>query len=171
MTSRFDELDLLRTDELVPTEREVAAGASLAPSEAVVSAPRWRRALALGTDLSLFAALALALSPLLPGRGDLMTVIERDLLPLSALTGFLLLVSFYYFVCSWLIWGRTIGGAIFDVRVSDERGQPIEFRKAAVRWVVTLASLLTGGLGFLPALARSGRTAADRISASRSVRD
>jgi uncharacterized RDD family membrane protein YckC len=171
MTSRFDELELLRTEEILTREAAGSAGASLASTEAAVPAPRWRRALALGTDLSLFAALALALSPLLPGRGDLMTVIERDLLALTALTGFLLLVSFYYFVFSWLIWGRTIGGAIFDVRVSDERGLPIEFRKAVIRWVVTLASLLTAGLGFLPGLLGSGRTAADRISATRSVRD
>src|SRR5207237_9899109 len=56
----------------------------------------FRRLLALLTDLSLFAALILALAPLLPA--------SRDWLSVTALAGFVIVVSYYYYVGSWLLW-------------------------------------------------------------------
>ena len=117
---RFDEVEL----QAVPFEAEEAA-----PSPP--AAPRTQRVkhlLALLTDLSLFAALSLALSPLLPQ--------PTTRLALSALAGFVLMLSFYYFVGAWALWGKTIGGAIFDVRVEKRT-----LRAAALRWLWLVAGM------------------------------
>jgi hypothetical protein len=34
---------------------------------------------------------------------------------IASLAGFLIIVAFYYFAGTRTLWGRTIGGAIFDV--------------------------------------------------------
>src|SRR5438477_6139847 len=118
-------------------------------------APRFRRLLALLTDLSLFAALTLALAPLLPP--------SRDLFASASLAGFVIIVSYYYFAGSWLLWGKTIGGAIFDVRVVSDAMTP---RAATMRWLGMIVSMLTAGLGFLFAALPSRRSLADRLSAT-----
>jgi uncharacterized RDD family membrane protein YckC len=121
-------------------------------------APRFRRLLALLTDLSLFAALTLALAPLLPPT--------RDLFAVASLAGFVIIVSYYYFVGSWLLWGKTIGGAIFDVRVVSDAMTP---RAATMRWIGMIVSMLTAGLGFLFAALPSRRSLADRVSSTRCI--
>lgn len=118
---RFDEVEL----EAVPLGVD---DPPFDPPPASPAAPRVKRLLALLTDLSLFAALALALSPLLPQ--------PQRALPLAALAGFVLMISYYYFVGAWMLWGRTIGGAIFDVRVST-----ISLGDATKRWAILLLSL------------------------------
>ena len=110
---RFDEVEL----QAVPLESlEVERVLSLP------RAPRLKQLLALLTDLSLFAALSLALSPLLPQ--------PYSWLELTALAGFVLMVSFYYFAGAWTLWGKTIGGAIFDARVEKRT-----LRDASLRWL------------------------------------
>lgn len=151
---RFDEIEL---EPVVFGAAPVAAPASLpAEAETDASAPLARRALALLIDLSLFAALAIALSPLLPSTMSRLT--------LTALGGFVMVVSFYYFVVAWMLWGRTIGGAIFDVRIVNDHEHGIPLRDAIVRWLAMYLSLATGGLGFLLALLPSRRSLADRMS-------
>src|SRR5258708_39408280 len=100
---RFDEIEL----DSVPFGAVPLPIADDAPPS--VRAPIIRRALALLIDLSLFAALAVALSPLLPAA--------PSWLSLTALGGFVVVLSFSYLVGSWMLWGRTIGGVIFDVRI------------------------------------------------------
>jgi uncharacterized RDD family membrane protein YckC len=141
---RFDEMEL----EPVPVIDD-------APAVAIVEAEaaRWyKRLLALLTDLSLFAALILALSPLLP---------PNHWPSVAALAGFVIIVSYHYFVGTWLLWGKTIGGAIFDVRVVSEHGA-MALKQATQRWAALYLSLLTAGLGFLFRLP-------DRVSGTRSV--
>jgi len=141
---RFDEVEL----EAVPMGEVVAD-----PEPEPTSAARWyKRLLALLTDVSLFAALSLALYPLLPPA--------PEWLPIAALAGFLVVVSYYYFVGTWLLWGKTIGGAIFDVKVVSTEREAMSLRSATLRWVGLYASLLTGGLGFLFSLP-------DRVSRTR----
>lgn len=98
---RFDEV------ELQPVIFDVEA--ELAPASAPPSASIFRRLAAILTDLSLFAALGLALSPLLPASMSAVSI--------ASLGGFLVIVAFYYFAGTRALWGKTIGGAIFDVRV------------------------------------------------------
>jgi uncharacterized RDD family membrane protein YckC len=97
---RFDEV------ELQPAMFDVDS-ATPPPSAPRVSI--FRRFAALLIDLSLFAALALALSPLLPA--------SMSAISIASLAGFLIIIAFYYFAGTRALWGRTIGGAIFDVRV------------------------------------------------------
>ena len=103
-----------------------------------------RRFFAVLTDVSLLAALTFALLPLLPS--------SRDALSVIALAGFILLVSYYYFVASWLLWRKTIGGTIFDVRVVAADGETIPFMSATMRWIGVWMSILTGGIGFVVGL-------------------
>src|ERR1051326_5177620 len=143
---RFDEMEL----ESVPSIAEPPV-----ILDVVDDAPRFKRLCALLTDLSLFVALALALSPLLPPA--------RDWFSVASLAGFVVIVSYYYFVGTWLLWGKTIGGAIFDVRVIAEAMTP---KAATLRWIGLYLSMLTAGIGFLFALLPSRRSLADRLSAT-----
>jgi len=95
---RFDEVELqpvtFDPDPATPTRSVVAS--------------IFRRLAALLTDLSLFAALGLALSPLLPA--------SMSAISIASLAGFVVIVAVYYFAGTRALWGKTIGGAIFDVR-------------------------------------------------------
>lgn len=149
---RFDEVEL----EPVPLGNEEVPAAEVAPTGA---AARWRRLLALLTDLSLFVALSLALSPLLPPQPETVHLI--------ALAGFVIVLSYYYFVGSWMLWGKTIGGVIFDVRIVGEENQSMSLRRASLRWLAVYASLLLAGLGFALAALPSRLSLPDRISGTR----
>jgi len=152
---RFDELEL----ESVPVIAEPAVVEAAVEVDTSEAAPRFKRLLALLTDLSLFLALALSLSPLLPPA--------RDWFSVSSLAGFVVIVSYYYFVGTWLLWGKTIGGAIFDVRVGSE---PMTLGRASIRWAAMFLSFATAGIGFLLALLPSRRSLADRLSATHCLR-
>ena len=148
--ARFDQMEL---------QPVVVEATELAP--AIEHAPRFRRFLALSTDLSLFVALSLALSPLLP--------VSMRWTAIAALAGFVLLISFYYFAGMWLLWGRTIGGTIFGVKVIASDHESMPFRRASLRCLGLYGSLLTGGIGFALAALPSRLSLADRISRTRCV--
>jgi uncharacterized RDD family membrane protein YckC len=153
MPQRFDELEL---------EPAIAiAGATGDDDESIVPASRLRRMMALLIDLSLFAALTLALFPILPS--------SMHWPFLAALGGFVIVVSYYYFVGAWLLWGRTIGGVIFDVRVVPDGRTAITLRDATMRWVALYLSLLTATIGCWLALLPSRRSLADRMSGTKCV--
>src|SRR5258707_15890253 len=101
---RFDEIEL---------QPGTFDDADAPPPRASTSASFIRRAAALLTDLSLFAALGMALAPLLPSSMSAVSI--------ASLTGFLIIVAFYYFAGMRALWGRTIGGAIFDVRTAKTK--------------------------------------------------
>jgi len=130
--ARFDEV------ELQAVEVDVPAGDA---PQRLTKAPRLRRLFALLTDLSLFAALTFALLPLLPA--------SRHAFSIVALAGFIVVVSYYYFVGSWLLWRKTVGGTIFDVRVVAEDGESMPLVPATMRWIGMWLSVLTGGIGFV----------------------
>ncbi|HVT43504.1 MAG TPA: RDD family protein [Thermoanaerobaculia bacterium] len=164
---RFDEIDLLVDPQALSAGMPVIETPPPIVRTMVSTASRFKRSLTYLTDVSLFVALAIAMTTLLDGRGDLETTLERNLPQIAALTGFLLLLSFFYYVGSWLIWGKTIGGAIFDIRVLASNGAPIDIRRAARRWLATLLTTLTAGIGFLPALFPSRLSLPDLVSDSR----
>lgn len=153
---RFDELEL----ETVPGSE---ATVNQVPTAGIESeaAGRGKRLLALVTDLSLFVAMSLALSPLLP--------VGRNWVVTAALAGFVVIVSYYYFVGSWLLWGKTIGGTIFDVRVVSSAGTAMALRNASLRWAGVYLSLATCGIGFMLAALPSRRSLPDRLSSTRCV--
>src|SRR6266576_6105445 len=138
---RFDEVELEAIPEIEDSSSPVVER----------KAPWYKRLLALVTDLSLFAALVLALLPL----------VQPNHWPsIAALTGFVIVVSFHYFVGTWLLWGKTICGAIFDVRVIAAGSEAMAFKNAIQRWLALYLSLLTCGIGFLFGLP-------DRLSSTR----
>ena len=154
---RFDEIELDPVPELAPIEATAAPAEDDTGTEAGAErAPLFRRLLALLTDLSLFVALTLALSPLLP--------MTRSTASLAALAGFVLMTSYYYFAGTWLLWGKTVGGAIFDVRVVAERQTAMSVRSATFRWIGFIASVLTAGIGFAIAVFPGRLSLADRVS-------
>ena len=152
---RFDEIEL----QAVPIAEQLPQPAVAVPDSG--DAPRFRRLLALLTDLSLFAALALALTPLLP--------VAQNTVASLALAGFIVLMSYYYFVGAWLLWGKTVGGAIFEVRVVTGLRSPMSLKAATLRWAGVYFSLLTGGIGFALAALPSRLSFADRLSETRCV--
>jgi hypothetical protein len=128
---RFDEVEL----ESVPLGIDEDAQPLAAPSE---KPSLFKRSLALITDLSLFAALALALSPLLPQPPDWQH--------LASLAGFVIVLSYYYFVGAWMLWGKSIGGAIFDVRISDGA---LSLREASMRWAIIVLGIAIAALSIV----------------------
>lgn len=155
---RFDEVELLE-----PVTFETDAVEAAPPPEFLpcTPAPRFRRLCALLVDLSLFAALALALSPLLPAGMNPLSV--------AALAGFVILVSYYYFVGSWMVWGKTIGGTIFDVRVVPDASPAMSLRTATLRFAGLYLGLLTAGIGLMLAALPSRRSLPDRMSSTQCV--
>lgn len=167
MTRRFDEIELypdsfpvdilLHPAELPPpppvVERDPAA----------VSA--WKRAMAFLSDLTLFVALGLALTPLLPSFA------AEHWAAWTAFTSFLLLLSFFYFVGSWLIWGKTLGGTLFDLKIVGADGEPPTFSAALKRWLAMFVSIGTGGIGFALAVLPTRRTLSDRLSGTTAIDD
>ena len=64
----------------------------------------------------------------------------------------LLLVTAAYYVLSWARGGQTLGARAWRVRVQREDGAALSLAAAALRFAVSLLSLLLLGLGFLWAL-------------------
>ena len=149
---RFDEIEL-RPVPIMEAGADPAAAASETPG-ASDRAPAGHRLLALITDLSMFVALTLALSPLLP--------VQRDGLAIAGLAGFVLMTAYYYFVGSWLLWGKTVGASIFDVRIVAADDRAMSVQAASLRFGGLLLSLLTAGIGFLAGVP-------DRMSGTRSI--
>ena len=159
MQQRFDEIELEPVPLIEETPRSIPPPTV---SHAIGSeAPRLRRGLALITDLSLFVALTLALTPLLP--------LSRNTGATAGLAGFVILTSYYYFAGTWLLWGKTVGGAIFDVKVVALPNASMSLKSATLRWAGVCASLLTGGLGFLLAALPGRRSLPDLLSRTRVV--
>jgi len=172
MSVRFDEIELFKGPEGGPAPPR-SSDAESVEEELVkpvvrVAASRSRRILALATDGSLFIALGLALSPLLDVRASVGETLRAEPLAVFGFAAFLLLMSYFYFVGAWIVWGRTVGGSIFDTRVAAVDGHPIDVRAASIRWCALLLSILTCGLGFLIAILPGGRSLADFMSKSRS---
>lgn len=158
--ARFDEIEL--QPAIFEFNEVVAAARPAAARDAETPALRSHRCFALLTDLSLFLALALALSPLLPASMRWPSI--------AALGGFVVVVSFYYFVGSWLLWGKTIGGTIFDVKVIAAGEAAMPFKNATQRWAGLYVSLASCGIGFLLAVLPSRLSLPDRLSATCCVR-
>jgi uncharacterized RDD family membrane protein YckC len=172
MSVRFDEIELFKGPDDQGTSSgpplQAAPGPETSESVVRVAASRSRRILAFLTDMSLFVALGLALSPLIDFRSSLEDTLRAQPVAVLGFTAFLLLMCYYYFVGTWVVWGKSVGGSIFDMRVAAADGLPIDVRSASVRWSAMLLSFLTCGLGFAIAMLPGGRSLADLMSKSRS---
>lgn len=135
---RFDEVELQGVEGVEVVESSSRRATESAPLVDSKTRRLVSFILALLTDLSLFAALSLALFPLMPQPWG-----WREL---TSLGGFVLMLSYYYFAGAWMLWGKTIGGAIFDVRVEART-----LRAASGRWAMIVAGVAV--LGTLIAVA------------------
>ena len=88
---------------------------------------------------------------------------------LASIAGFVIVISYYYFVGTWLLWGKTIGGTIFDVKVIAAGNDAMALKRTTLRWLGVFLSLMTGGIGFALALLPSRLSLPDRISGTRCV--
>lgn len=159
MSTRFDEVEL-RRDPLSESPEE---GRTEILRKGFPSS-RPRRMFATLVDLSIFGAIGIGLSPLLQLRDESGSMTPEGMIQLAGMTLFLLLFSYYYFAVSWFFWGRTIGGVIADARVARVNGAPVTMKNASLRWLGTILSVATGGIGFLLAALPGARSLADRMS-------
>lgn len=174
--ARFDEIELIKEPTAdppllrpLPPVGDPLPHPAAAPIEPS-GAPLLKRILAFLTDLSLVLALALALSPLLPQRGTVADSLSAGWPAFASLAAFLLLLSWYYVAGSWIVWGRTVGGTIFDTRVVALDGSSPSVAAATRRWLWTGISLALLGLPFLVGLFGEKRTVAERMSGTRTVK-
>jgi uncharacterized RDD family membrane protein YckC len=94
---------------------------------------------------------------------------EIGLLPVAPLVTFLFLLKLAYFTAFTAVGGQTIGKMAMAIRVIDEHGR-IDSSRALKRTFAGLLSVLTLGIGFLPAFfGADRRTLHDRLSGTRVV--
>lgn len=123
-----------------------------------------RRLLAMLYDtLLVVAILIIAGIVALPFTGDTQQA-GRDVL----YTLYLVLVWFAYIGGCWVHAGRTVGMRAWKIRLVNEVASPFDWRRAAIRFGVSLVSAALLGAGFIAALFRPDRaTWHDRASDSR----
>lgn len=86
-------------------------------------------------------------------------------------TLYLATVWFAYVGACWVRLGRTLGMRAWKVRIEATAPGGVNWRRALVRFAVSLASAACLGLGFLACLLRADRMCwHDRVSATRLVR-
>ena len=92
-------------------------------------------------------------------------------LPVLPLVAFCLLLNAGYVVAFTVASGQTIGKMAAGIRVVSDASWRVPVSQAALRAALAPLSLLTLGLGYLPALVGSDRRALhDRLSNTRVVR-
>ncbi|MCW8827348.1 MAG: RDD family protein [Gammaproteobacteria bacterium] len=61
-------------------------------------------------------------------------------------------VAFLFFGWFWTHGGQTLGMRVWRVQVTDERGEPISWQQAAIRFAVSILSWICVAMGFLWAI-------------------
>jgi uncharacterized RDD family membrane protein YckC len=95
---------------------------------------------------------------------------QISIIPAGPLATFLVLLDGAYLVAFVAAGGQTIGKMTVGIRVVTEEGGRVAMSSAVTRAVGCGLSLLTAGLGYLPAfLTAEGRALQDRVSGTRVV--
>lgn len=169
---RRDNADLdLRLDttseeaaEVSTVERRVDSKTSSA------TAGRVARVVAMCVDLLLLGGIDATVIYLTLAIAGL-TLGEARILPIVPLVAFLLLLNGGYLVGFTTASGQTIGKMLTGIRVIADDGTRVDVGRAVLRATGCLLSLLTAGLGYLPAIFSSdARALQDRIAGTRVVR-
>ena len=91
-------------------------------------------------------------------------------LPLAPLIAFLMVVKLAYFSVFTAVGGQTIGKMAMRIRVVTAENRPLAAAGAALRSLAGMLSAVTLGLGYVPALFGSARSALhDRVAHTRVV--
>lgn len=137
--------------------------------EQPAAASRVARATASILDAALLAlidAAVIYLTLALAGLGT-EAVMQLPLLPLA---GFFLILNGGYLIAFVAASGQTIGKMVMGIRVIGDDGHRVAIGGAVLRATGCLLSLLTAGLGYLPAFVTAdGRALQDRMSGTRVV--
>jgi uncharacterized RDD family membrane protein YckC len=153
--------------------REEVAGPTAAPqgSRHLAGAARdvgGRRLAAALIDHLLLAAIDAAVIYFTARMAGL-TVAEIRMLPLIPMVTFIAIVKLSYFIAFTAVGGQTIGKMAMGIRVVAEHGS-IDAGCAIRRTLAGLLTVLTAGLGFLPAFfGEDRRTLHDRLTGTRVV--
>jgi uncharacterized RDD family membrane protein YckC len=135
----------------------------------LVPASDGRRILATAIDLGLLAAINFAVVYLTLALAGL-TLNDIGQLPRSPIVGFFAILDGGYLVTFIAASGQTIGKMMTGIRVVKEDGQRVDIAGAFLRALGCVVSLLTAGLGYLPAFITTDRRALqDRIARTRVV--
>jgi uncharacterized RDD family membrane protein YckC len=146
------------------------ASGHLAQSTSVEAAPPVRRALAAAIDFAIIAGIdAAILSFTLRLCG--LTLAELSVLPAVPLAAFFGLMNGGYFAAFTAAGGQTIGKMALGLRVVDTSDGPVGPGPAVLRALGCLVSVVSLGLGFLPALVSDGgRALEDRLADTHVIR-
>jgi uncharacterized RDD family membrane protein YckC len=134
---------------------------------------RITRLAALGADWAILSALSTVIlwASLRVADARVQDLTLAAVLPLSA---FLVLVGFAYFLMFTLGNGQTPGKMALHIRVVDvtvpDTSQPPSPKQALNRTLLSAASGVLLGIGFIPALGEHGVAAPDRFTQTRTVR-
>jgi uncharacterized RDD family membrane protein YckC len=159
-------LDLGLPRAVTPGEMAMAArhraGAEDPARAAVLPAGGVRRLAAALIDLGILGAIH-AIVIYFTVRLIQMPADQLSALPWAPLGSFLLLLSAGYFVVFTVVGGQTIGKMAMNTRVVSASG-PVDVPHAVLRFVGGVLTLLTCGLGYLPALFGARRALHDRLA-------
>ena len=152
-----------------------AAAASAHPSErstrslGEVPATAGRRATAAAIDLGLLVLIDLiVLHFTLTICG--LTLNDVHILPVVPMTAFLLLLNGGYVVLFTGTLGQTLGKMAAAIEVVPDGQGGMDLRRAGLRGVAMIVSLLPAGLGWIAGLVGDGRSLHDRLAGTRVVR-
>ncbi len=96
---------------------------------------------------------------------------DFEILPVAPLVGFFAILSGGYLIVFIAAAGQTIGKMVTGVRVVGDDGQRVDVAGAVLRTAGCVVSILTLGLGYLPAFFSGDRRAVqDRIAGTRVIR-
>jgi uncharacterized RDD family membrane protein YckC len=171
----FHEEPAVETGAAKRPVREEVAGRAAAPQGSRLSAGGTRevggrRLTAAVIDHLLLAAIDAAVVYFTARMAGL-TFGEIQMLPLIPMVTFIAIVKLSYFIAFTAVGGQTIGKMATGIRVVGEHG-PIDAGCAIRRTLAGLLTVLTAGLGFLPAFfGEDRRTLHDRLTGTRVVGD
>ena len=156
----------LRAGDAPPSGPPVIAGESLQGKYAGFASRFTAFAVDVGVSLGVFmlalaaisfAALVLTGKDITWYRGDIWVIIAYAVW------------AFIYFAHSWAASGRTVGMALFGVRVVTDGGADVSGRRAVVRTLALPLSFLFLGLGFVGILVGDRRRALHDVIAGTAV--
>jgi uncharacterized RDD family membrane protein YckC len=162
-------LELPLPDRVEPRSEPAhrVAGAAAEPGE---GAPPLRRFGAAALDLAIIGAIdVVVVSFTLRLCG--LTTAELRILPPLPLLAFFALINGGYFAIFTAAGGQTIGKMAFGLRVVGQADLPVSAGLSVLRAMGCLASVVSFGLGFVPAILNDGgRALEDRLADTRVIR-
>jgi uncharacterized RDD family membrane protein YckC len=151
-------------------QRETPVGAPATPDPALAPASALARLAATIVDVVVLGVINVGVVYLTLALAGL-TWEQSAELPLAPLVGFLAILDGGYLIVFIAAAGQTIGKMATRVRVIGDDGRRVDIATAVLRTAGCGVSLLTLGLGYLPAFFSADRRALqDRIAGTRVVR-